>query len=144
MEKFSIRDEIIETVNKLFVFTDARRWEELQYEVFADLVMFDMTSVGGMKDELSSQAICDMWAKGFDGIDHVHHHAGNYIIHPHDSTAHVTCYATATHYKASATKGSTRDFIGSYDIRLMKGAGGWRIYEFKYDLKFMKGNISLD
>ena len=143
MDKFSVRDEIIETINKLFVFTDTRRWEELQFEVFANLVMFDTTSVGGVKEELSAKAICEMWAKDFAGLDHVHHHAGNYLVHLHDATAHVTCYATATHYKASALKGKTRDFVGSYDIRLMKGASGWRIYEFSYMLKFITGNTDL-
>ena len=47
MEKYSVRDEVIEVVNKLFVYTDNRHWEGLQYEVFADLVMFDMSSMGG-------------------------------------------------------------------------------------------------
>lgn len=143
MEKYSVRDEIIETVNKLFVYTDMQKWDELRYEVFSDLVMFDMSSLGGPSEELSSRAICELWQKGFEGIDHIHHHAGNYIVHMHDSTADVTCYATATHYKANTTQGNTRNFVGSYELHLMKGATGWRIYEFRYILKFITGNREL-
>ncbi len=142
---YSIRDEIVEVINKLFVYTDMQEWEKLQNEVFSDDVFFDMSSVGGQEgSETTSKAICEIWRNGFAGIDAVNHLAGNYLIQINDVTASVLAYATATHYKESATRGKTRDFVGTYNISLMKHGIGWRIYEFKYNLRFTNGNIDLD
>ncbi len=77
------------------------------------------------------------------GIDSINHLAGNYLVQINDIIATVFVYATATHYKESATKGKTREFFGTYFISLMKHGIGWRIYQFKYDLKFKTGNIEL-
>ncbi len=144
MVTHSVREEIVEVINKLFIYTDQHEWKKLQAEVFSDDVFFDMSSVGGPKAETTSKAICENWRKGFQGVDSVNHLAGNYLVHINDITATVFAYATATHYKQSATKGNTRDFIGTYDISLMKHGIGWRIYQFKYTLKFTRGNVNLD
>jgi len=143
MVTYSVRDEIVEVINKLFVYTDMQEWEKLQNEVFSNDVMFDMSSLGGPKEETSSKDICKMWKKGFAGLDAINHLAGNYLVHIQDNTASVFAYATATHYKASAAKGATREFVGTYNINLLKHGIGWRIYEFKYDLKYKTGNIDL-
>lgn len=120
-----------------------QEWEKLQNEVFSDDVFFDMSSLGGQKAETTSKEICETWKTGFVGIDSINHLAGNYLVQIHDTTATVFAYATATHYKESATKGKTREFVGTYDISLMKHGIGWRIYQFKYDLKYATGNIDL-
>lgn len=143
MEKFSVRDEVIEVVNKLFVYTDSLQWDKLQKEVFTEKVFFDMSSLGGDKEEKSATDICTLWAKGFEGIDSVNHLAGNYLVTIDNLSAAVFAYATATHYKASAVNGKTREFTGTYDIRLARVPGGWRINHFKYDLKYMTGNAEL-
>lgn len=144
MIKYSIRDEVVEVINKLFIYTDMQDWEKLQNEVFSDDVFFDMSSLGGKKEETTSKEICAIWEKGFAGIDAVNHLAGNYLVSINDNLATVFAYATATHYKESATKGKTREFTGTYHINLMKHGVGWRIYRFKYDLKYITGNIDLD
>jgi len=143
MVTHSIREEIVETVNKLFVYTDSQEWEKLQNEVFTHEVDFDMSSIGGEKKEMTSKVICELWKNGFKDIDSVNHLAGNYIVNIQDATATVFAYATATHYKESAAKGKTREFVGTYDIGLLKPGIGWRIYKFKYDLKYSTGNIDL-
>jgi hypothetical protein len=143
METHSIKDEIVEIVNKLFVFADNREWEKLQNEVFTQEVEFDMSSLGGEKKELTSKAICELWENGFKDIDSVNHLAGNYIVNVQDTTATVFAYATATHYKKSATNGTTREFVGTYDIGLSKQYIGWRLNKFKYNLKYATGNVDL-
>lgn len=143
MITFSIRDEIIEVINKLFIYTDMQDWEKLQDEVFSSDVFFDMSSIGGKKAETSSVEICEIWKKGFTGIDAINHLAGNYLVHINDTIATVFAYATATHFKESAQNGKTREFVGTYNISLMKHGIGWRIYEFKYNLKYATGNIEL-
>jgi hypothetical protein len=145
MEIKSKQDEIIELVNKLFVYTDFRQWSKLQKEVFKDEVLFDMSSLGaGEPKKLKAAAICDMWASGFNGIDHVHHQSGNFIVNFKEGLeAEVFCYAIATHYKASATKGNTREFVGSYELHASLTDIGWRLDSFKYNLKYANGNTEL-
>jgi hypothetical protein len=143
MEKFSIRDEIVELVNKLFIYTDMQEWDKLKNEVFTNRVLFDMSSLGGEKGEKSSKEICDTWRNGFAGIDAINHLAGNYLIQIDALTATVFAYATATHYKESAIKGKTREFVGTYNIALKREPNGWRINQFRYTLKYATGNIDL-
>jgi hypothetical protein len=141
MEKFSTCDLITQTVNKLFVYTDLQEWDQLQMEVFTKQVSFDMSSLGGVRSNLSAVEICKIWQDGFVGIDAVNHLAGNYLIEIKEDEASVFAYATATHYKKSATKGNTREFVGSYNLHLIKENVGWRINEFKYNLKYANGNV---
>jgi hypothetical protein len=145
MTPISKRDEIIEVVNKLFIYTDERKWQHLLREVFAPQVWFDMSSLGGGEGkELQATDICDMWEKGFQGIDAVHHQAGNFLVNLKEGdSAAVYCYAIASHYKKAATAGQTREFVGSYDIQLVLTDEGWRIDSFKYNLKYISGNAEL-
>ena len=143
MENFSNRDLIVEVVNRLFVYTDAQAWDKLQLEVFSENVLFDMTSLGGETLNTTSKNICAIWKNGFAGIDAVNHLAGNYLVEIDKDSAKVFAYATATHYKKSATQGTTREFTGTYDLALARTASGWRIHQFKYNLKYTRGNLNL-
>ena len=50
-------------------------------EVFTDMVFFDKSSMGaGDPGHLPSKQICDIWEHGFQGIDAVHHQAGNFLF----------------------------------------------------------------
>lgn len=139
------REQLIETVNRLFVYTDYQKWDQLKDEVFSEHVHFDMTSLGGEAKVMSSKEICAMWKDGFQGIDAINHLAGNYLVDLHgDDQANVFAYATATHYKANAKHGNTREFVGSYNLELKKSDNGWRINAFKYKLKYMSGNSTLE
>jgi hypothetical protein len=143
MENYSTRDLIVETINKLFVYTDLQQWDKLQAEVFSENVFFDMSSLGGEKKNTTARDICEIWKTGFVGIDSVNHLAGNYLIEIAGHTANAFAYATATHYRKAAANGTTRNFIGSYGIHLINTGDGWRINQFKYNLKFLTGNIDL-
>ena len=144
MTEFSQREQIVEIVNKLFIYTDNRQWSSLQSEVFTQQVLLDMSSLGGPNEEISSKDICDMWQEGFKDLDAINHLGGNYLVDiPTDSTAKVFAYATATHYKQSAKNGTTREFVGTYDLGFTKTDVGWRISSFTYQLKYMQGNIDL-
>ncbi len=138
-----MKEEIIETVNKLFVYTDNRDWDKLQEEIFTESVDFDMSSLGGEKVVKTSKQICEDWEKGFEGIDSINHLAGNYIVEVNNNSADVFAYATATHYKNSAVNGKTREFVGSYNIHLLKVEEVWKIDKFKYNLKYAAGNLEL-
>jgi len=137
--------EITELMNKLFMFTDAREWEKLQSDVFMEKVEFDMSSMGGgQPSTLTAKNICMMWEEGFKDLDSVHHQGGHYLITVENNRATIFAYAVALHYKKSAKEGTTRLFTGSYDVKALRTADGWRLNAFKYNLKFISGNEKLE
>lgn len=144
MNTLTIREQIIETVHKLFIFTDSREWNKLQDEVFTESVFFDMSSLGNEAKMSSAKSICETWEAGFAELTAVNHLAGNLLVSVKDEQADVFAYATATHYKSSATMGKTREFVGTYDLHFALTDKGWRIDKFKYNLKYMNGNLELN
>lgn len=134
----SVREEIIETANKLFNYTDARNWQGLLTEVFTDTVWFDMSSVDGSRpDTVPAVQICEAWKNGFSGIDAVHHQAGNYVADIRYREADLFCYATATHYRKSESGATIHTFVGSYELHFMQFTKGWKVSRFVYRMKFM-------
>lgn len=143
METHSLRQRLIEVANKLFIYTDQKDWDKLQNEVFDPEVHFDMSSLGGEVATKTSKEICNEWNAGFAGIDSVNHLAGNYLVSVDGQSAEIFCYATATHYSEKATQGKTREFVGTYELKLEERDTGWKITAFKYNLKYMNGNLEL-
>lgn len=137
--------EITELVNRLFIYTDARNWAGLQTEVFTETVRFDMVSMGsGQPRDTPSLEICEQWEQGLRDLDGIHHQGGHYLITLRGDEADMFAYAVATHFKAAATRGQTRTFTGSYDLRAVRTPQGWRLDAFKYNLKFADGNAKLE
>ena len=145
MDLKSKREEIIELVNKLFVYTDSQQWNKLLKDVFKETIHFDMSSMGaGPAKDLKAASVCEMWRNGFADIDQVHHQSGNFIVDfISDIEADIFCYAIASHYKRSATKGNTREFVGSYQLHASLTDIGWRLDKFRYNLKYVGGNEEL-
>lgn len=147
MKKGSVEDkiELTELANKLFMYCDAQKWDLLVNEVFTQEIHFDMTSAGaGEPAELPARQVCDMWRLGFTGLDAIHHQAGHYLITLQGEEADIYGYALAFHYRKEAIKGQSRTFVGSYDLKATWTSKGWRISKFKYNLKFIDGNASLE
>ena len=137
--------ELQELANKLFMYTDSKQWDLLLEEVFATDVWFDMKSAGGGEpSSIKAGEICKMWDKGFEGLDAVHHQAGHYLVKTAGNDADIFGYAVALHYKKTALNGKSRSFIGSYDLKAVRNDNGWRINQFKYNLKFIDGNAMLE
>jgi len=144
MNIFTDREQIVEVVNKLFVYTDQQEWAKLQNEVFTEEIHLDMSSLGGPNENKSGKEVCEMWDEGFKDLDAVNHLGGNYLVTlTGEGKASVFAYATATHYKDSATQGKTREFVGTYHLGLTKTGNGWHINTFKYNLKYVNGNMDL-
>ncbi|MEP6951112.1 MAG: nuclear transport factor 2 family protein [Ginsengibacter sp.] len=74
----------------------------------------------------------------------MHHQAGHYLIKVDGDSADTYAYAVANHYKKSTLKGNSRLFVGSYDLTALNTTNGWRLSSFKYNLKYIDGNVSLD
>ncbi len=144
MEPFTPREQIIEVVNKLFVYTDERHWDKLQEEVFTKVVLLDMSSMGVNATTISSKEICEKWTQGFAALDAVNHLVGNHLVTLREKDADVFAYATATHFKKNTQNGNTREYVGTYLLHLIRKENGWRVDKFKYNLKYMTGNLDLE
>ncbi len=137
--------ELTELANKLFMYCDAKQWNRMLVEVFTPAVWFDASSLGaGEPRSMQAKDVCQLWEEGLAGLDAIHHQSGHYLITVDGEKADIYGYATATHYKKAATKGNTRTFVGSYDLKAEQTANGWRLSQFKFNLKYMQGNASLE
>ena len=137
------REAVIGTVTDLFVATDERDWAGLR-QCLAPQVRFDMSSLSGEAPaRLAADQIIDAWDAGLRPLQAVHHQAGNYRIEVTGSEAEARCYGIAYHYLPNPA-GSTRVFVGSYEFHLLKIDGAWRIDGFKFNLKFIDGNLELE
>jgi len=137
------KDKVIETITNLFINTDNKDWNKVK-DCLTEKVHFDMSSLGGETTILTSQQIIDIWKKGLTPIEAVHHQAGNYKVEIKDDEATVFCYGVAFHYLKTKSGNNTRTFVGSYDFHLIKINGKWLINKFKFNLKFIDGNLNLE
>jgi hypothetical protein len=84
------------------------------------------------------------WRDGLRAIDHVHHQVGNFTVRIHGDEAEVACYGVAYHHRDVAGPDNLRTFVGSYDIHLHRRAGAWLIVLFRFNAKFVTGNLQLE
>jgi hypothetical protein len=138
------KDQIAHCVYQLFIGTDQRDWDKVR-ACFTDTVHFDMTSLaGGSATNLTPNEITQAWETGLRPIQHVHHQAGNLQIDVQGTTAVAFCYGIALHYRATQSGNNVRRFVGSYDFRLELSQRGWVISSFRFNVKFVDGNLDLD
>jgi SnoaL-like domain len=93
---------------------------------------------------VSAQTIIDGWEQGLRPLRAVHHQSGNFRVRVDSTRAEAFCYGIAYHYLPRASGESTRTFVGSYDFQLEKEGGRWRIGAFRFNLKFITGNLELE
>jgi hypothetical protein len=138
------KDEIADVVTRLFIATDARDWPAVE-QCLAPAVRLDMTSLtGGVPGLLAPGAITAMWDEGFQVLRAVHHQIGNLRIAVAGDRATGFCYGIATHYRPIPSGRNVRTFVGSYDLGLVRLDGEWRIDEFRFNLKYLDGNLDLE
>jgi hypothetical protein len=144
LEDLAAREAVRETVVRLFVRTDQKDWAGVR-ECFADRVLFDMQSMTDEAPaELAADDIVAGWEQGLAPIDRLHHQAGNFLVDVRGGKATVFCYATASHYmEAPPSGGNTRTFVGSYDFALSRTEDVWRVDGFRFNLKYVDGNVNL-
>ena len=138
------REAIVDTITTLFIATDERDWGAVR-AVLAPTLDFDMTSVaGGEPQRLGGDQVAAMWEQGLAPITAVHHQAGNFRVQLGAEEARASCYGIAYHYRVHPSGRNTRVFVGSYSFRLREGGGRWRITSFRFTVKFVDGNPTLE
>jgi len=144
LEALLDKDAIGAVLTRLFVATDERDWAAVQ-ACFDASVVFDMTSLGAPKAvTLSPAQIADAWRDGLRPIESVHHQVGNVRIDCVGDRAKASCYGIAYHCRSTKSGRNTRVFVGTYDVELRRAAPAWRITHFRFNLKFIDGNLELE
>jgi hypothetical protein len=69
---------------------------------------------------------------------------GNYIVKITGKSAEAFCYGIAIHYLPNDSGKNIRTFVGSYNFGLSKEKRKWLINKFKFNLKFIDGNLELE
>ena len=144
LETLVEKDRILDVVNELFVGTDERDWGRVA-SALAPRVHFDVRSMTGAAPEtLEAAAIIAAWQEGLRPLKAVHHQTGNFRVQVAGGEADVFCYATASHYLPNRSGRNSRVFVGSYELHLTRQAGAWRIDRFRFQLKYIDGNLDLE
>lgn len=133
---------IIDVITRMFVYCDQKRWDDLLAEVFTEQVDFDGGFGGPVGVRPSADIVAD-WRAGLHDLDAIHHQSGNHLIELRGDTAQVHADSIAVHVNNSAANGTTRTFVGSYALAVIRGASGWRVAKFHYLLKVIEGNADL-
>jgi SnoaL-like domain len=138
------KDAILDTINRLFIGTDSRDWAMVR-DALAPRLQVDMTSLaGGQPAEMAGADLAAAWETGLNPIQAVHHQTGNYRVTVLGDQAEAFCYGTATHYRPTRSGRNVRTFVGSYDFRLARLETKWRITSFRFNLKYVDGNLELE
>jgi hypothetical protein len=138
------RQRVEDVVTRLFVHTDERDWPKV-IECFADEVLFDMKSMTGEEAKrLPAADIAQAWSVGLAPLEAVHHQVGNFLTRVEGATATSSCYGIASHFLPNKTGQNTRVFVGNYEFGLTRDDERWRIDRFKFNLKYVDGNLELE
>jgi SnoaL-like domain len=144
LETLAQKQQIVEVITDLFVATDRRDWPTV-LECLAPEVNFDMASLGGPPAaDTPAKEIVAAWDKGLAPLEAVHHQVGNFRVWPRGEAAEAFCYGIAVHYRSNPTGRNTRTFVGSYEIGLIRDGERWRIRAFRFDAKYVDGNVELE
>lgn len=145
MSPSSDKELVVKLVHKLFKHLDNNEYDKLQSEVFADRLLFDVTSAGGYCRDLTSKEVCDIFEMYTSDVDKNSRSLGELIVKVDGNEAEVFTTATITHYKKGTKKGNTREFRGDYQFGFIKSdTKCWRINSFIYVLNHKEGNITLE
>jgi hypothetical protein len=144
LEKLANRQQVVDVITDLFIATDERDWPAV-IDCFTPEVLFDMSSLGGPAAAATpAQAIAAGWERGLAPLAAVHHQAANFRVRLRGDEADAFCYGIASHYRPNPSGRNTRVFVGTYDFGLRKDAARWRISRFRFNLKYVDGNLELE
>jgi hypothetical protein len=144
VEELFEKQAVVEAITRLFVATDRRDWPALR-DCLAAEVDFDMSSLGaGPSRRRAAAEIVADWTAGLAPLEAIHHQAGNFLVDVTGERATAFCYGIAIHYLPNPSGRNTRTFVGSYDFELARDPAGWRITAFRFEKKYVEGNLELE
>lgn len=134
---------IINTIVNIFNGSDKNDWElvrnSFHYEVFLDY--FSLSKKPGEK--VKSDEIIKGWKDFLPKFKFTHHVITNFEITVTGANAAAFCKGQALHHLPGSEGGDTWTVIGTYDFKLTKVAGQWKVDTMIFNLVFEDGNKSL-
>ena len=134
---------IISTIINIFNGSDKRDWEMVSncfsYEVFLDY--FSLSKKPGEK--VKSAEIIKNWSDFLPGFQFTHHVITNFEINITGTNASAFCKGHALHYLPVETGEDTWTTVVTYDFKLVKNAGQWKVNSMTFYLLYVCGNKNL-
>lgn len=134
---------IINTIINIFNGSDKHDWElvgdSFHYEVFLDY--FSLSKQPGGK--IKSNEIIKGWSDFLPKFKFTHHVITNFEINITGTNASAFCKGQALHHLPGAEGGDTWTVIGTYDFKLAKIAGKWKVSSIIFNLLYEDGNKNL-
>ena len=88
------------------------------------------------------RADCGRVDPGLKDLTAIHHQVGNYLVTTKGDEADVFCYGIALHHLPDRSGLNTKMVVGSYNFHLEKQKKSWYIDRFRFNLKFIDGNVN--
>jgi len=137
------REKITETVTRIANHADAQEWELLR-TCFTDEIDVDYTSLaGGQPSVVKVDDLITSWRDTLAGFDATQHQVTNFVVTLAGDEAQVNAYIRTDHFLSGAAGGDHWLVLGTYDYRLVRLDGGWRVRATKLTLKHLEGNNGL-
>jgi hypothetical protein len=134
---------IIEKVQDIFIGADQRDWDRCR-NAFAGTVHLDYTSLaGGEPADLAADIIIGNWKGFLPRFKATHHQLGNFVVRGKENAAEVSFYGTATHYSPQPDGRNSWTVVGSYETKLERKSGEWKVTALKLNLSYVDGNTDL-
>ncbi len=133
------RDDIIDTITRLFWHVDHHDWDDA-VRSFDELVTLDYTSLqGGDPATLAATDIVAGWRTVFEAIDAHQHLLANHLVTVDGGTAVATAGFIASHQFG----GDTWTLGGDYRFELRRTGDAWRITAMTMTAGWQTGDASL-
>ena len=123
------------TLEAMAVLADQNRYAALE-EVFADQVTVDYTSLfGGTAAPIAAKELMTQWASFLPGFEVTRHNLSNIKVVAGKTSAVASANIRAEHYVV----GLFWEITGTYDYKLIKDNGTWKIAGLTLNFKGEKG-----
>lgn len=137
------RAAIIDTVNAMAFFADARDWARVR-ACFDAKVFVDYTSLaGGEPAEQDADALIAAWRATLPGFDATQHIVTNHQVTLAGDRATCLSHFRAQHSIDEGTAARVWELDGDYDHGLVRTADGWRIARLVMTWTFERGDRAL-
>ncbi len=134
------REEIIETLTRLFKAADHHRWDGLA-DLLTDPVVLDYTAAqGGEPAALRPGEVVAAWQPMFEALDAHQHLVANHLV-AIDGNGHAT--ATASFIATHQWRGETWMLGGDYEFDLGRVGSGWRVQRMRMTPVWQTGPADL-
>lgn len=135
--------EIINIITNIFNGSDKHDWNLVEnsfhYEVFLDY--FSLSKQPGKK--IKSGEIIKGWSDFLPKFKFTYHTITNFEVTVTEANAAAFCKGQSLHYLPGSEGGDNWTTIGTYDFKLEKIAGKWKVNSMVFNLLYEDGNKSL-